>query len=94
MSAVITISGHITPEGGLVVDEPVPLPAGRVRVSVQSASGSPGDAAPRLFIEDEEWQRRKALMDSAIGCLSDSEAQEILRIVEQEFEQVDPDDWD
>jgi hypothetical protein len=44
-------------------------------------------------IDEDEWRRRKAMMDSAIGCLSDEEAEAILRVVEEEFERVDPDEW-
>jgi hypothetical protein len=43
---------------------------------------------------EEELDRRRALMDEAIGCLSDEEAEEMLQIIEEEFGQVDPREWD
>ena len=36
---------------------------------------------------------RAAPLDGWVGGLSDEDAREMLRTIEQEFEQVDPDDW-
>jgi hypothetical protein len=47
----------------------------------------------RLFVDEREWRARKARMDEAIGCLSDDEAQRILQVIDEEFGQIDPDDW-
>lgn len=36
---------------------------------------------------------RRAPLDGWVGGLSDEDAREMLGTIEQEFEQVDPDDW-
>jgi len=79
------VSGHITNEGAIQLDDHLPLPPGPVRVSVESlASPSPSFAWPSA----EDLTRRKAVMDACVGCLSDEEAHEILHVVEREFEAV------
>ena len=93
MGSVCTVRGHVTEEGGLVVEERLPLPPGPVSVSVRSGMNRQGLPASQWVIDEDEWRRRKAMMDSAIGCLSDEEAEAILRVVEEEFERVDPDEW-
>jgi hypothetical protein len=87
------VMGRVTEDGKLEVDERVPLAPGPVRVSVEAASAQGGGLSASLLLTPEEWRIRKARMDAAIGCLSDAEAAEILRIVEEEFEQVNLDDW-
>ena len=39
------------------------------------------------------FERPKHPMDDVIGILSDEDAREIEKIIEDEFEKVDPDEW-
>jgi hypothetical protein len=90
MKTAYVITGRITLEGKLELDEQAPLPPGPVRVSVESLDplAVNGDG---LSITDAEWQERKKIMDRAVGCISDEQAERILRIIEEEFEQVNLD---
>ena len=95
MKTAYILSGRITPEGNLELDERAPLPAGPVRVAIEAveADGALNATSSPLMISEAEWKRRKAIMDSCIGCLSDEEARRIIETVEEEFERIDPDDW-
>ncbi len=82
MKPAYILSGRITSEGGLELDERAPLPPGRVRISIEAVGES------SLLDDDQELRRRKAYMDALAGCLSDEEARQILDVIESEFEQV------
>lgn len=84
------LSGRVTEDGRFELDEPAPVGPGRVLVSVtlQPALLSAGpDFKP------DHRHHRKALRDSALGCVSDEEARRLLALIEEEFEQVNLDDW-
>lgn len=85
----VTLAGRVTGEGLVELDEPVPLPPGPARITVQSLK------APSSFQwpSEEERKRKKKALDSLAGTISDEEAQEVLRIIEDEFEKVDLDEW-
>jgi hypothetical protein len=95
MKTAYILSGHVTPQGTLELDERVPLAPGPVRVSVEEASDSTSlpRQAPLPLSDEQELRRRKAHMDTLAGCISDEEAKKILDSIEQEFEQVNPDEW-
>ena len=82
MNTVYTVSGRITEQGTVELDEPLRMAPGPVRIAVERVYGGP---ASTWVIDEEDWKRRKAMMDSAIGCPSDEDARKILEIVEQEF---------
>jgi len=86
MGMSVMIEGRVTPDGLLELLEHVPLPPGPVRISVETLGGEPA-------LDEIEIGRRKAQMEAAIGCLSAEEADRILECVEQEFEQVNADEW-
>jgi hypothetical protein len=87
MKTAYILSGRITSEGGLELDERAPLPPGPVRISIEAVGES------SLLYDDQELRRRKAHMDTLAGCLSDEEARQILNVIETEFEQVNLDEW-
>lgn len=94
MSITCVVSGRVTEEGSLVLDEPLPEPvvAGPVRVSIEPL-GETGAVHPALTLSEEEWERRRLALSSLVGSLSDEEAKEMIRMREEEFDQIDPDDW-
>jgi len=92
MTTAYVVSGQVTADGKIELDERLPLLPGRVRVSVQAVTEAAPVSSP-LEISREEWEKRKADLAAAAGCLSDEDAQRILTVIEAEFEQVDGDDW-
>jgi hypothetical protein len=92
MTTAIVVSGRLTDEGRIELDERVPLPPGPVRIMLEP-SNEPSSATPLRWLSDEEWAERRKVMDAAIGCVSDDDAQKILAVIEHEFEQIDPDEW-
>ena len=91
MTTAVVLTGRLTDEGHLELDEPIPLGAGPVRVTLEPVD--PTAPSGLVWPSDEEWRERKKRMDAAIGCLTDEDAREIMEIVEGEFEQIDPNDW-
>ena len=85
-----TVPGHFTADGKIALDETAPfVPTGQVLVTVEPIERSNPRRSGLLTMDDEEWNRRKAMIQSGIGCLSDSEAKEIERVIEEAFERVD-----
>jgi hypothetical protein len=95
MKTIYAVSGRLTPEGTVELDERLPLPPGPVQVLVESGHGvtSAQQGEPFAWPSTEELKARKARLDTMAGCISDEEAQEILAVISQEFEQVNPDEW-
>ena len=88
MKTAYVISGRLTEQGTLELDETLPLPPGPVRVAVESAVDPDFPPAP-----GEAPGSRKARMEAAIGCVSDEDARRMLETIEAEFERVDLNDW-
>jgi hypothetical protein len=93
MSQCVVISGQLNSEGRLELNEQIPLPPGPVRVSIEPLPTPSAPTASPLLLSDEEWEERRRVLASCIGCLTDEEAEAIIRTVEEEFEQVNLDDW-
>ena len=90
MTTAVVVSGRLTNEGNLELDEPIPLAAGPVRVRVETVAVN---GSSFQWPSDEDLRQRKADMLQCVGCLSDAEAKEMLEVIEREFEQIDPDEW-
>lgn len=88
--ASIVLEGRVTPQGTLELPEELRLPPGPVRISLETLGGAD---VPGADLSEAEAARRKAQMEAAIGCISDEEADRILACVEDEFEQVNLDEW-
>jgi hypothetical protein len=86
------VSGRLTPDGVVELDEPVSLSPGPVRIAIEVLADANGPSPGLLTVDAKEWEKRKAAIDAAIGCLSDEDAERILRIVESEFERIDADE--
>jgi len=91
MSNPCVLAGRVTAEGKLELEEQVPVPPGPVRVSIESLAAP--SVSSLLLLSDEECERRRKMLASLVGCISDEEAREMIKIVEEEFEQIDSDDW-
>lgn len=95
MGQCVVISGQLNSEGKLELNEQIPLPPGPVRVSIEPVNEFRPLETTGGFVwpSTEELARRKAAMMECVGCLSDEEAEAILKTVEEEFEQVNLDEW-
>ncbi|MGV3721861.1 MAG: hypothetical protein ACO1SX_13190 [Actinomycetota bacterium] len=95
MSSAIVVLGHLTRGGRLELDQPVGLPPGPVRVSVEPLSPNDSTAShdQSVWPNEHELKRRKAAMMGCLGCLSDDETESIIQVIEEEFEHVDPNEW-
>jgi hypothetical protein len=94
VSTGCVVTGRVTEDGKLVLDErlPDPIVAGPVRVSIQAMPGT-GAVHPGLMISEEEWERRRTALLALAGSLPDEEAKAMIKMREEEFDQIDPDDW-
>lgn len=88
------LTGEINSVGELVLNQASSLPPGPVRVVLEPLSVVNGAGAyGAVGVSDQDWVSRKARLDALAGTLSDEDAKEMLEIVEQEFGQVNLDDW-
>ena len=94
MTTAYIVSGRVTESGDLLLDEPVPVAPGRVRVSVESLA-RPQTSPNGAFVwpSEEELRQRHAGLLELVGTLPDDEAERMIRMRHDEFDQVDPDEW-
>jgi hypothetical protein len=79
MTTAVVLTGRLTDEGHLELDEPIPLGAGPVRVTLEPVKQAASSSLK--WPSDEELRERKKDMDAAIGCLSDEDARQILEAI-------------
>lgn len=92
MKTAVILSGRVTGEGQVELDERIPLPAGPVRVTLEPLD-LPVPPPSFQWPSEEELAARKAKLLELAGTISDEEAQRMLKVIEEEFGQVDPDEW-
>jgi hypothetical protein len=95
MTTAFVVAGRITEDGKLELEEHVPVKPGPVRVSIETVTVAPSEAASTAFAwpDAEELRVRKARLLELAGSISDEEAQEMIRMRVVEFDQVDLDEW-
>jgi predicted DNA-binding antitoxin AbrB/MazE fold protein len=65
--------------------------AGGVFRPIQAVEGLPENARVRLTVVGEQPTGRP--FEGWVGTLPDDEAREMIQVIEEEFERVDPDEW-